>query len=325
MSRKTIPCKKTSNSGACGLRRCSRGSKAEATSHGAHGALHVSSQTRPFIARLCTELRIFVHFSTGLGYRDGVKPLRDAEILRRIRLDRVVSVEELARELAVSQATIRRDLHRLERIGALVRVHGGAAVAMGDGAVEGDFPFDDVAAVNRADKEAIAARAVQLIRDGDVVLLDIGTTTVLLARRLRGRRVTVVTSSLAVLDELRDDQAVELILLGGLLRRTYHCLGGSLTEDCLRQVRARWAFLGTSGVAPDAAILDTTMDQVPVKRGMIKAADQVVVLADRHKLPGHGTLRVCEGSAIDHLITNRGANAAIVDACLAHGTEVLLT
>lgn len=262
-----------------------------------------------------------------------MRPLRDAEILRRIRQSRVVSVDELAHDLQVSPSTVRRDLHRLERDGALVRVHGGATATVSPDRLDAlrpshpgevDRPFDEVAARNRADKEAVAAAAAELVSDGDSVLLDIGTTTALLARRLRGRRITVLTSSLAVVDELRAEHDTELILLGGVLRRRYHCLAGSLTQDALRQVRARWAFLGTSGVAPDAGFLDTTLDEVPVKRAMIAAADRVVVLADKHKLPGEGTLRVCDAQAVDCLITNDGADAAILDACREQGMEVLI-
>lgn len=236
-----------------------------------------------------------------------------------------MTVDQLARELQVSASTIRRDLERLGREGALLRVRGGAAASVRPERTDVDNPFDEVAAVHREEKEAVAAAAANLVGDGDVALLDMGTTTALLARRLRGRPVIVLTSSLAVVDELRDDHHTELILLGGVLRRRYHCLAGTLTEDALRQVRARWAFLGTSGIAPDGAILDTTLDEVPIKRAMIQAADRVVVLADRHKLPGQGTLLVCEGGLVDVLVTNVGSDPATLAACAAQGMEVLTT
>nr|WP_269128911.1 DeoR/GlpR family DNA-binding transcription regulator [Nonomuraea sp. K271] len=188
-----------------------------------------------------------------------------------------------------------------------------------------DRPFAEVAAVDEQDKEAVAARGAQLVADGEVLLLDIGTTTMRLARRLRGRRVTVVTSSLAVLDALRSDTAVELLLLGGMVRRTYHSLVGVLTEAALSQVVADRVFLGASGVRPDGQLVDTTLAEVPLKRAMIAAAEQVVLLVDRHKFPGTGALRVCGPEDIDVIVTNEGADRTTLDACAAAGAQVLLT
>ena len=219
---------------------------------------------------------------------------RQRTITDLVRTD-AVSVEDLATRLGVSTATIRRDLATLSRAGLLIRVHGGAAPASGG---EVDRPFEVVADEACDAKAEIARTAAALVRDGDVVLLDIGTTTRALARELRGREVTVITPSLAVLDELRDDDSVEVVLLGGTLRRRYHSLVGALTEDALRQVRGRIAFLGTSGVR-GADVLDTTSVEVGTKRGLLAAAEEVVLLADHTKFPGKGSLRVCGLGDID--------------------------
>ncbi|MGW0201317.1 DeoR/GlpR family DNA-binding transcription regulator [Nonomuraea sp. NPDC003201] len=263
--------------------------------------------------------------------------LRHAEIMRRVRLSGATSVSDLASQLGVSPSTIRRDLEVLDRDGTLRRVRGGALLLDGgllDGGLldsgvsvdaDADRPFAEVAEVDEQDKEAVAVRAAELVRDGDVVLLDIGTTTMRLARRLRGRRVTVVTSSLAVLDVLRSDPEVELLLLGGALRRPYHSLVGVLTEAALSQVVADRVFLGASGLRPDGQLVDTTLAEVPLKRAMIAAAGQVVLLVDRHKFPGTGALRVCGPDDIDVIVTNRGADEATLRNCAAAGAEILLT
>ncbi|GAA3203236.1 DeoR/GlpR family DNA-binding transcription regulator [Nonomuraea helvata] len=254
--------------------------------------------------------------------------LRHAEIMRRVRLSGATSVRDLASQLGVSPSTIRRDLEVLDRDGTLRRVRGGALL-LDDGAsvdtdTDTDRPFAEVAAVDEQDKEAVAARAAELVSDGEVVLLDIGTTTMRLARRLRGRRVTVVTSSLAVLDVLRSDSEVELLLLGGMVRRPYHSLVGVLTEAALSQVVADRVFLGVSGVRPDGQLVDTTLAEVPLKRAMIAAAGQVVLLVDRHKFPGTGALRVCGPDDIDVIVTNQGADEATLRNCATAGAEVLL-
>jgi DeoR/GlpR family transcriptional regulator of sugar metabolism len=247
---------------------------------------------------------------------------REAEIVRVLRARGPASVDDLARRLRVSASTVRRDLARLDDRGRLQRVRGGAAIT--DDA-DGDLPFERVAEHDAADKRAIGIRAAQLVQDGDVVLMDIGTTVVQLARELVGRPVTVITSSLAVLDVLRGDPAVELILLGGVVRPSYHSLVGLLTETGLGQVRADVAFLGTSGVRDSGEVLDSTRVEVSVKRSMVAAADRAVLLADRHKFPGSGGLKVCHVRELSGLVTNEGLHEAMVTTCRQAGVEVVLT
>jgi DeoR/GlpR family transcriptional regulator of sugar metabolism len=246
---------------------------------------------------------------------------REAEIVRVLRAGGPATVEDLARTLSVSASTVRRDLARLDARGTLQRVRGGAAIAAED--ADRDLPFDRVVEHDVADKHAVGARAAAMVRDGEVVLLDIGTTVVQLARELVGRPVTVITSSLAVLDVLRGDPTVELIMLGGVLRPAYLSLVGLLTETALGQVRADVAFLGTSGVRTGGEVLDSTRVEVQVKRSMIAAADRCVLLADRHKFPGSGGLKVCDLRDLSGLVTNEPLPEAMAATCREAGIEVV--
>lgn len=261
------------------------------------------------------------------AYRVSVRLVREVEIGRALRAEGIVSVEALAERLSVSASTIRRDLERLERRRELMRVHGGAALvpsAASEAPVhEDDTPFDTVADDAAAAKEALGRRAAALVPEDGVVLLDIGTTVAQVARALRGRRVTVATASLAVVDVLRDDPGVDLIVLGGLLRRSYHSLVGNLTEDALRQVRADVAVLGTSGVTREGDVLDTTLAEVPIKRALVAAGRRSILVADADKFPGKGTLRVCGVADIGALVTNHGADPGTLTACTEAGTEVI--
>lgn len=250
---------------------------------------------------------------------------RHREIVSRLQSDDALSVGALARACGVSTATIRRDLVDLESDGVLNRVHGGAMLAAEARVdVDAERGFETIATKDVQDKRAVARCAAEMVEDGDVVLLDIGTTAMMLALELRGRPITVITSSLAVLDVLRGDAHVDLILLGGSVRSTYHSLVGVLTADAAAQVHARTAFLGASGVCTDGTIVDNSIVEVPIKRALAQAADQVVVLADQHKLPGMGTLKVLEAKAVHVLVTNRGADRATVAACRKAGVEVRL-
>lgn len=243
---------------------------------------------------------------------------RHAEILRCLTQDGSASVTALCEQLATSAATIRRDLIWLEREGVLTRVHGGAVLSPSQ-----ERPFDRVAKEDCGAKDAVAKAATTLVRDGESILLDIGTTIHRLAAHLHGRQITVLTSNLAVYEELADDAAVELILLGGIVRRNYRSMVGFLTEDALRQVRADRVFLGAAGVRDDGSVMDDTVVEVPLKRAMVAAADQVVLLADRGKFPGGGLARICGAEEIDVLVTNADAAGPGLAAMREAGVEVL--
>lgn len=250
--------------------------------------------------------------------------------MESLRTTGVASVRELAERLQVSESTIRRDLIELDRNGELVRTYGGAALSphatvdvTGRGPVD-EIPFDVVATVDQALKEAIAEEAVKLVEDDSVVVLDIGTTPAAIARRLRGRPVTVITSSLAVLDELRHDEAVRLVMLGGVLRRNYQSLVGSLTEQALRQVSADLLFLSCTGVRPSGHVVDNMAVEAPLKQAMIETAGKVVLVAAETKFPGTGSLRVCPLSDIDVLITTGGADPDTLQLCREAGGKVIL-
>jgi DeoR/GlpR family transcriptional regulator of sugar metabolism len=239
-------------------------------------------------------------------------------ILRTLRSEGPASIALLANRLGSSEATIRRDLIHLDAEGLLKRVYGGA-VPLEDR----DDPFRDVAQVRAAEKDAVAARCAEQVRDGETVLLDIGTTAHLIARHLRGRPITVITSSLPVVEELLNEASVQLVVLGGMLRREYRSLVGFLTEDNLRQMHADRLFLGTSGVRADGRVMDTTVVEVPVKRAMIAASDQVVLAADVGKFPGTGMALVCGPEELDVVVTNAPADGPTRTSLLEAGVEVI--
>lgn len=243
---------------------------------------------------------------------------RQQAILRRVRKQGDVSVQVLSEDFGVSRATIRRDLAILSADGLLRRVRGGGASLDAD-----EDNFDLIDGQSSADKDAIAAKAAELVSDGQIICLDIGTTTARLARLLRGRRVTVITSSLAVVDELRHSPEPEVVVLGGVLRRNYHSMVGLLTEQALTQLSASLCFLSTSGVTALGQVLDTTGIEVGVKRAMIGAAERTVLLADKGKFPGSGLLPVCGPSDIDVLVTNKDVSPQTLAVLARAGTEVI--
>lgn len=247
---------------------------------------------------------------------------RHAQIVASLRTKGAASVKELAETLSVSESTIRRDLDLLDRNGELVRTYGGAALSPASALPE--VSFEAAAENNSAEKEAMAERAAALVPDDSVIVLDIGTSTRLIARRLRGRPVTVITGNLAVLDELRDDDAVRLCMLGGVVRRNYQSLVGSLTESALRQVSADLVFLSCTGVRRNGHVVDDMEIEAPIKKAMLGAADRVVLVASEAKFPGTGSQRLCSLADVDTLITTAGADPQTLDLCRQAGGKVFI-
>ncbi|NLU68991.1 DeoR/GlpR family DNA-binding transcription regulator [Streptomyces sp. HNM0574] len=242
---------------------------------------------------------------------------RHEQLLRFLREESVLHVTEIARRLAVSEATARRDLDDLGRAGRLTRVYGGAvARAPAPGGPQRPAPTGPAEAEieDLAAKDAVARAAAARVRDGELVLLDYGTTALRLARLLRGRDVTVATGNLAVYEELRGEERTGLILLGGRVRSgragdgrvTGPLTEGPLTEAGLGQLYADRLFLGASGILPDGRVLTGREADVPVKQALLASARQVVLLATARKLPGSGTARVCGPGEIDVLVTGSG-------------------
>jgi DeoR/GlpR family transcriptional regulator of sugar metabolism len=239
-------------------------------------------------------------------------------ILDEVRTNRAVQVSALAQRFGVSEITVRRDLSHLARAGKVTRVHGGAVQ---DGA---EPPFTTTMTRRSPAKQRIGRAAARLVPEGGTVMIDIGTTALELARALRGREVTVVTSNLAVLEELLPERGVELVVLGGVVRRNYRSLVGSLAEDSLRQLAADVAFLGASGVRlRDLSVMDTTTSEVPIKRGMMAAADSSVLLVDEHKFSSGGVVRVCGVEAFAAVVTDADPSSAEYEALETAGVTVV--
>jgi DeoR/GlpR family transcriptional regulator of sugar metabolism len=255
---------------------------------------------------------------SGSRARATVPAQRRQDILRAIRSG-ASHVTELAESFGVSEMTVRRDLDELARDGHIERVRGGAV------SVGAEPPFDQTLIERYDEKDRIGAAAAKLVSRGQTVMLDIGTTTLQVARHLHGVPITVVTSSLAVYEELAGDEAIELILPGGVVRRNYRSLVGILAETSLRQLKADILFLGTSGVDANLDVWDTTMVEVPIKRAMIEAAANVTLVVDAEKFSMGGLVRVCDAGGLDRIVTDAPPPEGVRTAAEQAGVEITVT
>ena len=215
-----------------------------------------------------------------------------------------VAIDELARRFRVSGMTVRRDLERLESRGDVIRTHGGAALAR---RLTFEFSFREKQNRNNQHKSRIAAQAAGHVEDGQVVILDTGTTTLEIARRMMGRRnVTVITTSLAIVSALQFAAGVRTVLLGGFLRGGSPDLHGPLTEQNVEMFRADLAFMGADAVDLDGNTYADDLQVVNLDRKMAASAARVLIVADSSKFGGTGMCKIFGSEDYDGIISDAG-------------------
>lgn len=239
---------------------------------------------------------------------------RQRIIVDRLREADQVAVAELAEATGASEMTVRRDLDHLASRGVLRRVHGGAVPAAPSGI---EPPFAARATMGIAAKRAIAAAAAELIRDGETIVLDSGTTALELARLLRGRPVTVMPLSLHAAGELADDPAVRLLLPGGEPRPGEQSLIGPLTCASLRALRFDVAVLSPCAFGLEPGLTAFDLGDAEVKRTALAVSARAIVLADGAKWGRAALAHVCPADRPDVVVTDPGApedqRAALAD------------
>lgn len=226
---------------------------------------------------------------------------RKREILRLLYLTGYVEAKDLAQQLGVDGSTIRRDLDALARAGHLQRTHGGAQARAG--AI--DVPY----AVKRGEhlmaKQGIAAAAALLVRDGDSVLLDSGSSTYQLAVALAGRRnLTIVTNDLLIGQAVADYPGLHLLVTGGELLTYTYTLFGDRAVAFVEDLRVDWTFIGADAIDVEAGITNTNTLEIPLKRQMLAVARTTVVLADSSKFGRRSLVRVAGIEEVDRILTD---------------------
>ena len=219
-----------------------------------------------------------------------------------------LSVLQLAERYGVTTETIRRDLSVLERAGLVRRVHGGAVPSHALSVLETAVSDRDRSSV--AEKDRIAAAALDLLPEHGSVVLDAGTTTARLAGMIPlDRRLEVITHAVPIAARLAGHPAVDLHLLPGHVRRTTQAAVGEETVEALSQLLPDVAFVGTNGISAGHGLSTPDHSEAAVKRAIVRGARQVVVLADADKLGEEHLVRFATLADIDVLVTDSRATA----------------
>ncbi len=246
---------------------------------------------------------------------------RRHDILDSVLRDGRVSVADLSQAFGVSEVTIRADLQMLAEQGLLVRTHGGAIAS---GRISPELSLALRRQQQTLAKDHIGEAGAALIDDGDAVYLDTSSTALAIARHLTSHRhVTVITNSIAIINELADYPHLSVVAPGGRLRRETASLIGVDGLDFVRRFNIQKGFFGAHGLTVDEGLTDVSVDEAEVKRVLVGLCRQVIAVLDATKWGRVGVASFASLSQIDTVITDQSAPPDLVAAVRAAGMDVL--
>jgi DeoR family glycerol-3-phosphate regulon repressor len=248
---------------------------------------------------------------------------RQVRLLAIVAQEGFVSVADSAKRFGVSDMTIRRDLRRLEESGEVLRTHGGAFAKPVAGARTLEPSFTQRERENQSAKQAIGQAAAAMVRPGEAIGLDLGTTALEMARALSpANGISVFTNSLRAALALADSM-ITTYIPGGQLRKPEMSVCGSITLAQLENYRLDRVFLGISGITADG-IFDYSVEETEIKRLYIRQGTEVVVLADGSKFDHWSLVKVAELERIHVLVTDRAPDGALARALEEAGVRVVV-
>jgi DeoR/GlpR family transcriptional regulator of sugar metabolism len=251
---------------------------------------------------------------------------RQSQIIEVLLKKGRVSVPDICDEFQVSEMTARRDLARLERQGLLRRYHGGAEAILGRSY---EPSFKTRASKFQAAKAAIGWKAAELVKDGESVALDVGTTTLEIVPALVGKRnLTIVTSCLQVANmvvrHLALDVAARLILTGGIVRPRELSMVGPIPERVYDGLHVDKAFIAAAGISVENGLTEFNVEDAQIKQVLIRHARECILVADGSKFGVTTFTSFAPLSAVKTIVTDESAPKGIVEEIRGQGVEVLV-
>lgn len=226
---------------------------------------------------------------------------RQQEILAKLRTGRTLSIAGLARELHVSDETIRRELRQLEAAGLVVRLHGGVRPA----GSENEGPLDKRLHERIEEKKRIARAAAKFVSDGDIVFIDAGTTTFYVARELAQRsNLTIITNALGVASELGGINGNRLFLCGGHMDPDYRAFSDRQAQDYASGFTPHLAILSVGAISLDRGLMDYHAGEATMSRIAYATAQRVLLAADSSKFGRYGLMHTAGFEDVDILVTD---------------------
>lgn len=253
-----------------------------------------------------------------------LKEQRQAFIRDEIKKNGFASVDNLVAQMDSSYSTVRRDIDELAEMGVLVRVHGGA-VATATTNTSYEPPFNVRQDLFEKEKQRIAKAAHDLIQPNETLLLSGGTTVLALAKTLNDiSPLYIATNDMMSAMELARKSNVDLMVLGGNLRKHHYSLNGYFTESMIRQIHADKVFIGVDAIDFEIGMMNFSAEEIQTKKYMINAAHQVIVLCDHSKFERIAFVNICQLSDVNIIITGKELAPEYVDRINELGVRLIL-
>ena len=245
---------------------------------------------------------------------------RQNEILAAVKAHGACSILELARELQVSDETIRRNVKPLVERGLVEKVHGG--IVLGE-KLESEAPFQRRMADHREEKQAISRLVADMIEDGDSLMLDTGSTTAYVAQALSEHSdLSVVTNCTEIARTIARHADNRVHITGGELRTDDWAAFGSAAIDFVRRFRVQYAVLSIAAITPDGQFMDYYLEEAEFSRAVIDQADKTIIVADHTKFGSRSFVQVCDASKVDIIVTDRDPPDGVRDAFRELGIDI---
>lgn len=246
---------------------------------------------------------------------------RKSKILDILKEDGSAKVAALSKIFKVTEVTIRQDLEKLEEEGMIVREHGGAYLKdMADQSSNLILSNQD----NINLKEAIASKCIEFIESGDTIILDSGSTTTEIAKKLIGyKNLTVITNALNIALLLGTEPGIEVIMTGGEFKPPTLSLTGQKAADFFEGLNVQKLFLATAGISLKSGLTYPSLSDLVVKKAMINAADITYLVADHTKFGKNALASLGALSLIDYIITDAGIKKKDKEVLIENEIEVI--
>ncbi|MEQ8348771.1 MAG: DeoR/GlpR family DNA-binding transcription regulator [Sneathiellaceae bacterium] len=246
---------------------------------------------------------------------------RQSDIIALAKRDGRVAVDLLAAQFEVTPQTIRKDLNELCERRLLQRVHGGAVYPSS----VTNFAYDSRRMLAAEEKRRIGLSTAALIPDNTSLILNIGTTTEQVAAALRRHRgIMVITNNLNAAHILREAPAVEVVIAGGVVRRSDGGVVGEATVDFVRQFRVDYAVVGVSAIDEAGELLDYDYREVRVAQEIIRHARETILVADSMKFERRAPVRIAHLSEVDIFVTDRPPPAGLAAICAESNVRLVI-
>jgi DeoR family glycerol-3-phosphate regulon repressor len=245
---------------------------------------------------------------------------RRATILSQLQESGRASVDGLAEMLSATPQTIRKDLSLLEAEGGIMRIHGGAVLLAGSEYTSVDARKE----IASKEKGRIGIACARLIPNNAVVSLNAGTTTASVARNIKYHTgVRLITDSVYVANEIRSFAGVEVLVPGGIVRRSDGTISGPETVDFINNFRFDMAIIGAAAIEPSGALLDFDLHEAAVVKAMMKNARHIILAVDSSKYGHSAPVQIGDLSQIQTIVTDKQCPAALRKIAREHNVQVI--